>query len=148
MRTLRLLRNVSVLFILAMAVLAFRSGAETLRAQNTGYNCISDSNTNGYNCTFDSNRMCSSSKCKAGDTCNNMICPKSCGYKKGSSCYIDANGHCREGGCGKNAFGCLNSGCIYVVVPSREVRFNRAECILPVRNLGKNGRSGVEKIRS
>jgi hypothetical protein len=113
MRTLRLLRNVSVLFILAMAVLAFRSGAETLPAHNPGSSCVSTSNTNGYNCTFDSNGMCSSSKCKAGDTCNNMVCSsKSCGYKKGSSCFIDANGRCKEGGCGKSAFGCLNSGCI------------------------------------
>lgn len=36
---------------------------------------------------------------------------RSCGYKKGKTCYIDSNSQCRESACNKT-LGCLNSGCI------------------------------------
>jgi len=113
MKTLRVLRNVAALFILAMALVASRPGVQLLRAQNTGYTCYSDSSSYGYNCTFNFDLNCSSSKCQAGQPCNNSVCPKSCGYKKGTNCYIDANNHCKESGCGgKSVFGCTNSGCV------------------------------------
>jgi hypothetical protein len=111
MKTLRLLRNIAVLFILVMALLASRPAVQPSRAQNIGYSCYFDSSTVGYNCTFNANGTCDSSKCQPGQPCNNGICPKSCGYKKGHSCYIDANNQCRESACNR-AFGCLNSGCI------------------------------------
>ncbi len=37
---------------------------------------------------------------------------KSCGYKKGHSCWIDASGQCRESGCAKSPYGCPDSGCL------------------------------------
>jgi hypothetical protein len=111
MKTLRVLRNVAALFILAMALVASWPGVQLLRAQNTGNVCYSDSNSYGYNCTFNADGTCSSSKCQAGQACNNSVCPnKSCGYKKGKNCYINANNQCRESSCTKGW--CLNSGCV------------------------------------
>ena len=113
MKILRLLRNIAVLFILMMALLASRTGVQPLQAQNVGYVCYFDSNTVGYNCTFNSDSTCSSLKCKAGQPCNNGVCPKSCGYKPGHNCYVDANNQCRESACNSGSQGfCLNSGCI------------------------------------
>jgi hypothetical protein len=113
MKTLRVLRNVAALFIIAMALVASWPGAQLLRVHANG-SCYFDSASVGYNCSLNSDFTCSSSKCKAGYPCNNGVCvAKSCGYKKGSNCYIDANNHCKESGCGgKSIFGCTNSGCI------------------------------------
>lgn len=113
MKNLRLLRNIAVLFILVMALLSWWSGAQPLRARNTGYTCYFDSSTVGYNCTFNADLTCTSVKCQAGRPCNNGVCPKSCGFgnKPGHNCYIDASNQCRETPCKRGEL-CLNSGCI------------------------------------
>lgn len=71
MKTLRLVRNIAVLFILVMGLLASRPGPAV--AQTTG---------------------------------------KSCGFKPGHSCFIDASGNCQQKRCSRNDFFCLNSGCV------------------------------------
>ncbi len=73
MKTLRMLRNIAVLFVLAMAFLASKSSVGVAHAASG----------------------------------------KSCGYKLGHNCWIDASGNCRESGCNKgDIFGCPNSGCM------------------------------------
>jgi len=87
MKTLRVLRNIAALTIIAVSLIASRARA----AGTTAYTCYNDGSTTiGYNCTFNSDGSCSSSKCKAGEPCNNYICgnpisdknchPKGCGY--------------------------------------------------------------------
>lgn len=108
MKTLRLVRNVAVLFILLMALLYSR---QPLHAQSVGNSsCIFGSGTVGYNCTLNANGTCNSSKCEAGQPCNNGVCLQGCVYKKGHSCQFDASGHCHESPCGRGFF-CFNSGC-------------------------------------
>ena len=69
MRTLRLVRNIEVLFIVVMALLARWPGAQPLPARNTGYTCYFDSTSVGYNCTFNADLTCSSVKYQAGQPC-------------------------------------------------------------------------------
>lgn len=37
---------------------------------------------------------------------------KSCGFKRGFTCSIDASGNCQEERCGPRDFLCLNIGCV------------------------------------
>jgi hypothetical protein len=74
MKTLRMLRNIAVLFILVMALLGSRPKVGLARADSS---------------------------------------KKSCGYKKGFSCFIDVNGNCAESHCNKSGGGfCTDSGCV------------------------------------
>ncbi len=72
MKTLRLVRNIAVLFILAVSLLASRPSMGSTK--DPKFICLFDSSTIGYNCTFNSDGTCSSSKCKAGEACNNAKC--------------------------------------------------------------------------
>jgi hypothetical protein len=75
MKTLRLLRNVAVLFILLMANLASQpavgfSGAKPLKA------CVGAVKS-GYNCTVDyTNGGCTETKCGSKSSCGDNRCVK------------------------------------------------------------------------
>lgn len=82
MKALRLLRNIAVLFILAMALLAFRPSVS--RAGNKTV-CYYPGKT-GFNCNFDSSGNCFETKCVSGQLCSNGGCaapppPPKCGHK-------------------------------------------------------------------
>jgi hypothetical protein len=70
MKTLRLLRNLAALFILAAALLVPRSSA----AAGTGNTCLFSSSTIGWNCVLNSNGTCSGAKCTPGRPCSNSQC--------------------------------------------------------------------------
>ena len=70
MKTLRLLRNIAVLFMLVMALLAGRPGAS--RADNKTV-CYYPGKT-GFNCNFDSSGNCFETKCIAGQPSSNGGC--------------------------------------------------------------------------
>lgn len=72
MKTLRLLRNIAALFILAMALLASRPGLRIMYADNKTV-CFYPGKT-GFNCNFDSNGNCYETKCVAGQPCSNGGC--------------------------------------------------------------------------
>ncbi len=85
MKTLRLLRNIAALFILAVSLLASRPSMGSTK--DPKYICLFDSSTIGYNCTFNSDFTCSSSKCKAGEACNNAKCVDDTTFKCKKSCF-------------------------------------------------------------
>ncbi len=85
MKTLRLVRNIAVLFILAVSLLASRPSMGSTK--DPKYICLFDSSTIGYNCTFNSDGTCSSSKCKTGETCNNAKCVDDTTFKCKKSCF-------------------------------------------------------------
>lgn len=70
MKTLRLLRNIAVLFIFVMALLAFRPSVS--RADNKTV-CYYPGKT-GFNCNFDSSGNCFETKCVPGQPCSNGSC--------------------------------------------------------------------------
>jgi len=117
MRTLRLLRNISALFIVGTALLATRPGVQLLHAKKgsgSGTVCVEIlPGTYGYNCTFNTDGTCSTSTCQAGQTCNDMVCTQACGTgnKPGWTCGYDATGQCRESRCKNSSWECSNSGC-------------------------------------
>ena len=82
MKTLRLVRNIAVLFVLVMALLAFRPSDS--RADNKTV-CYYPGKT-GFNCNFDSSGNCFETKCVPGQPCSNGGCaapppPPECGHK-------------------------------------------------------------------
>ena len=79
MRSLRLLRNIAVLFLFAMA---FRPSVS--RANNKTV-CYYPGKT-GFNCNFDSSGNCFETKCVPGQPCSNGSCaapppPQKCGHR-------------------------------------------------------------------
>jgi hypothetical protein len=70
MKTLRMLRNIAVLFILAMGLFVFRPGVS--RANNKIV-CYYPGKI-GFNCNFDSSGNCFETKCVAGQPCSNGSC--------------------------------------------------------------------------
>ena len=70
MKTLRLIRNIAVLFILVMGLLASRPVAA--HAGNKTI-CFYPGKT-GFNCNFDSSGNCFETKCVAGQPCSNGGC--------------------------------------------------------------------------
>lgn len=72
MKTLRLLRNIAVLFILLMALLALRPGLGISRA-DSGKGCFFKL---GYNCTYTTNNggNCQDSPCQKGGSCTDSGC--------------------------------------------------------------------------
>ena len=70
MKTLRLFRNLAVLFILVMALLASRPGVARTRGKSCGVKA-------GYNfCSFDNNGNCLETRCEhsKGGICLNFGC--------------------------------------------------------------------------
>lgn len=72
MKTLRLGRNIAVLFILAMALLAWRPGVGVSHAAS-GKVCFFKP---GYNCTYTTNNggNCQEDRCQKGQSCADMGC--------------------------------------------------------------------------
>lgn len=72
MKTLRLVRNIAVLFLLAMALLA--SKPTVSQASNPNKHICTIPGKTGFNCNFDSNGNCFETKCVAGQPCENASC--------------------------------------------------------------------------
>ena len=75
MKTLRIVRNIAVLFLLVVALLAARPGLGKAHPQ---YVCGYDV---GRNCTFNFlSGDCSDSPCKKGQTCSDSGCVRFCPF--------------------------------------------------------------------
>lgn len=70
MKTLRIFRNIAVLFILAMALLAFHTGVSRASNKTVCYYA----GKIGFNCNFDSTGNCYETKCVAGQPCSDGAC--------------------------------------------------------------------------
>jgi hypothetical protein len=74
MKTLRLLRNIAVLFILVMALLASRPGLGVSSA-HAGKSCGPVGSKKGFICTIDASGNCVEFHCGKSDlACNNSGC--------------------------------------------------------------------------
>jgi hypothetical protein len=76
MKTLRLLRNIAVLFILVMAFLASRPGVGLLRAATTIKGCVGAFKS-GFTCSVNtSTGVCTETKCADPKNCADNRCAK------------------------------------------------------------------------
>ena len=73
MKTLRLLRNIAVLFILVMALFASRPGVRALRA-DVVRGCVLIKP--GFNCISVGRGECQTNQCRPGQSCTNTACGK------------------------------------------------------------------------
>lgn len=76
MNTLRLFRNLAVLFILVMAFLALRPGVGVLRAATTIKGCVGAFKS-GFTCSFNtSTGVCTETRCPDPKNCADSRCAK------------------------------------------------------------------------
>ena len=74
MKTLRLLRNIAVLFILLMALLASRPGVGVLHAAKPIEGCVGAFKS-GFNCSIDyATGKCTETKCASKGSCADNRC--------------------------------------------------------------------------
>lgn len=73
MKTLRLVRNIAVLFLLVMALLASRPGVGAPKRTEA---CVGAFKS-GFNCSVDfATGKCTETKCASKDTCQDNRCAK------------------------------------------------------------------------